>query len=112
MLSRVQLLVTPWTEAYQAPLSRDFPGKSTGVGCHCLLRWLGVASPILVVRVGWPMPAYYVSFETEDLGGHCARFSWELSPTDLPQLLHSRVMTLKSISPALLLSRCLISNKF
>ena len=29
---------TPWTAAYQAPPSMDFPGKSTGVGCHCLLR--------------------------------------------------------------------------
>ena len=37
-LSRVQLLATPWTAAYQAPLSMDFPGKSTGVGCHRLLR--------------------------------------------------------------------------
>ena len=35
--SRVWLLVIPWTAAYQAPLSMDFPGKSTGVGCHCLL---------------------------------------------------------------------------
>ena len=30
--------VTPWTAAHQAPPSIDFPGKSTGVGCHCLLR--------------------------------------------------------------------------
>ena len=37
-LSRVRLLETPWTAAYQAPPSMDFPGKSTGVGCHCLLR--------------------------------------------------------------------------
>ena len=37
-LSHVRLLATPWTAAYQAPLSMDFPGKSTGVGCHCLLR--------------------------------------------------------------------------
>ena len=37
-LSRVRLLVTPWTAAYQAPPSMDFPGKSTGVGYHCLLR--------------------------------------------------------------------------
>ena len=36
-LSRSQLLATPWTAAYQAPLSMDFPGKSTGVGCHCLV---------------------------------------------------------------------------
>ena len=37
-LSHVRLLATPWTAAYQAPLSMDFPGKSTGMGCHCLLR--------------------------------------------------------------------------
>ena len=36
-LSRVWLLATPWTAAYQALPSWDFPGKSTGVGCHCLL---------------------------------------------------------------------------
>ena len=36
-LNRSRLLATPWTAAYQAPLSMDFPGKSTGVGCHCLL---------------------------------------------------------------------------
>ena len=29
--------MTPWTAAYQAPLPWDLPGKSTGVGCHCLL---------------------------------------------------------------------------
>ena len=31
-------IITPWTAAYQAPLSMDFPGKSTEVGCHCLLQ--------------------------------------------------------------------------
>ena len=36
-LSCVQLLATSWTAAYQAPPSMDFPGKSTGVGCHRLL---------------------------------------------------------------------------
>ena len=29
-LSRLWLLATPWTAAYQAPLSMDFAGKSTG----------------------------------------------------------------------------------
>ena len=38
LLSRALLLATPWTAASQAPLSTDFPGKNTGVGCHCLLR--------------------------------------------------------------------------
>ena len=37
-LSHVQLFVTPWTVAYQAPLSWDFPDKNTGVGCHFLLQ--------------------------------------------------------------------------
>ena len=39
-LSRVWLLVTPWTIAYQAPPFMGFSSKSTGVGCHCLLRVL------------------------------------------------------------------------
>ena len=29
---------TPWTVAYQAPLSMGFSSKSTGVGCHFLLQ--------------------------------------------------------------------------
>ena len=36
-LSHVWLLATPWTAAHQAVHPWDFPGKSTGVGCHCLL---------------------------------------------------------------------------
>jgi len=36
-LSRVRPSATPWTAAYQAPPSMGFSGKSTGVGCHCLL---------------------------------------------------------------------------
>ena len=30
--------LTPWTVAYQAPLSMGFPSKITGVGCHFLLQ--------------------------------------------------------------------------
>ena len=37
LLSHVWLLATPWTAAYQLLHPWDFPGKSTGVGCHCLL---------------------------------------------------------------------------
>ena len=37
-LSRVRLLATPRTEDPRLPHPWDFPGKSTGVGCHCLLR--------------------------------------------------------------------------
>ena len=37
-LSSVWLLATPWTAAHQVLCPWDFPGKSTGVGCHCFLR--------------------------------------------------------------------------
>ena len=36
--SCVQLFVTLWTTACQAPLSIDSPGKNTGVGCQVLLQ--------------------------------------------------------------------------
>ena len=35
-LSRVQFFTTPWTIAFFRPW--DFPGKSTGVGCHFFLH--------------------------------------------------------------------------
>ena len=37
-VSRVQLFATPWTVARQLHCEWDSPGKSTGVGCHFLLR--------------------------------------------------------------------------
>ena len=39
LLSRVRLLATSWTAAHQLLRPWDFPGKSTGVGCHCLLLY-------------------------------------------------------------------------
>ena len=53
-LSRVWLLATPWTAAHQAPQPMDFPGKGTGVGCHCLLHWGILATGILVAVWGPP----------------------------------------------------------
>ena len=44
-LSHIQLCATPWTAAYQGPLPMDFPGKSTGVGRHCLLQGDGKGTP-------------------------------------------------------------------
>ena len=37
LLSRVRLLATQWTAATRLLCPWGFPGKSTGVGCHCLL---------------------------------------------------------------------------
>ena len=33
-LSRVRLFATVWAVAHQAPLSMNFLGKNTGVGCY------------------------------------------------------------------------------
>ena len=42
-LSRVRLLVTPWTAASRLLCPWDFLGKSTGVECHCfLLKMCGI----------------------------------------------------------------------
>ena len=38
VFSHVWLFMTPWTVACQAPLSMNFPGRNTGVGCHLLLQ--------------------------------------------------------------------------
>ena len=38
LLSHVRLLATSWTAAHQALHPWDFPGRSTGVGLHCLLQ--------------------------------------------------------------------------
>ena len=47
LLSCVQLLATPWTEPTRLLHPWDFPGKSTGVGCHCLLQCSLVISNFL-----------------------------------------------------------------
>ena len=54
-LSCVRLLAIPWIAAYQAPLSMDFPGKSTGVGCHCLLRVSLLDTLILLILLCWSL---------------------------------------------------------
>ena len=37
-LSCVRLFATPWTQSTRLLRPWDFPGKGTGVGCHCLLQ--------------------------------------------------------------------------
>ena len=48
-LSHVRLFATPWTVAYQAPLSMGFPSKNTGVDFHSLLQeifWTQGLNPV------------------------------------------------------------------
>ena len=58
-LSQVRLLATPWTAAHQAPLSMDFPGKSTGVGRHWTVwRFLKKLEIELPYDLAIPLLAY------------------------------------------------------
>ena len=58
-LSSVQLLATPWTADYQAPHPWDFPGKSTGVGCH----HLRLLTPKMPVHISEPRLYWKSSLE-------------------------------------------------
>ena len=51
--SCVRLFVTPRTVAYQAPLSMDSPGKSTGVGAMAFSA-VYVMDHILLLPMGLP----------------------------------------------------------
>ena len=69
MLSHVQLLVTPWTVALEAPLSTGFPGKNTGVVAISSSR--GSSWPRDRTRV--PMsPAWAGEFFGHHLGRPCS----------------------------------------
>ena len=53
--SCLQLFVTLWTVAHQAPLW-DSPGKNTGVGCHALLQGIFLtqeSNPCLLHLLCW-----------------------------------------------------------
>ena len=75
-LSHIRLLATPRTATYQAPPSMGFPGKSTGVGCHCLLQ----SSPLETTN-----PVEHCKFSSIILGDcpdpkiRCKLSSWGLS---------------------------------
>ena len=53
--SHVWLLATSWTAATRFLHPWDFPGKSTGVGCHCLLHLTGLFSHLCT----WFVPSHY-----------------------------------------------------
>ena len=57
-LSRVQLLPTPWTAAYQAPPSMGFSRQEYWSGCHCLLH------------LGWPKITLYSRLVLSQSHGH------------------------------------------
>ena len=64
-LSRVQLLATPWTAAYQAPLSMGFSRQE---------YWSGVPLPSLY----FPSRGHLTMSKTLAVPHHCGRCFWDL----------------------------------
>ena len=60
LLSRVQLVATPWTAAYQAPLSMGFSRLEYWSGVHCLLQFK-CRSCINADWKEWPQSSHTVS---------------------------------------------------
>ena len=114
--SCVQLFATPWTVAPQAPLSMDFQGKNTGVGCHsflqgifltqgpnpnflCLLHWQ--MGPLPLVHLGSPYWFYFLGIS------HTGSFSPSLvlasllaqTVKHLPAIWETRVWSLGQEDP-------------
>ena len=75
-LSRVRLLATQGLQPTRLLCPWDFPGKSTGVGCHCLLRmtWLSKHG---ISLCGIPEGLVQISFYCK-----CSCFPIVLSPVN------------------------------
>ena len=58
-LSRVRLLATPWTAVYRLLYAWDFPGKSNGVGCHCLFPRVCYQLPSLMFFLCYDLNGLY-----------------------------------------------------
>ena len=53
LLSSDRPFGTPWTVAYQAPLSMVFSGKNTGVGCHFLPQGIFLTQELNLGLLHW-----------------------------------------------------------
>ena len=111
---------TAWTVAYQAPLSWDFPGKNTRVGCHAFFQRIFLTqglnrvsmSPALVagfftINVTWEAPCTYPlhllypyicqwTFRLLPCLGYCAAMNTEVHVQFLIRVL-SRYMSRNGI---------------
>ena len=48
----------PWTVAWQASLSMNFPDKNTGVGCHCLLQGIFLSQGLNPQLLHWQVGGF------------------------------------------------------
>ena len=58
LLSCIRLLATPWLQPTRLLCPWDFPGKTTEVGCHCLLPGLPVHHHIVLYLLLYTVYSY------------------------------------------------------
>ena len=94
--------VIPWTIACQAPLSLDFPGKNTGVGCHSLLQGIfptqGLNSGLLHCR----QILYHLSHQGSPLGYESLldiKSTWNKREKNKLDFIKIKTFILQKISP-------------
>ena len=91
---------TPWTVARQAPLTMDFPGKITGVGCHFLLQGIFLTQGLNLCLLHWHVNSLLLSHQAISSVAHLCLTLFD--PTDcsipafpvhhqLPELTHIHV---------------------
>ena len=74
--SHVRLFATPWTVAYQAPLSMEFSGKNIRAGCHFFLQGI---FPTQGLNLGLP---------------HCRQMLYQLSHQGSPDMSLSKCISI------------------
>ena len=86
VLSHVQLFMTPWTVAHQAPCPWDSPGKNPGVGCHASSS-----------RSSWPWDWTHVSC-VSCIGRWSLYHGCHLGNTHIPFILPPKSLYLKDLA--------------
>ena len=103
LLSRVRLLATPWLQPTRLLPPWEFPGKSTGVGCHCLLRQYtekGTTSVLFLLKIHYLnliMRKHYTNPNSDSLHNNWSAFFKGVKGQDWQKLrrLHTEPWQLK-----------------
>ena len=75
-LSHIQLYVTPWTVAHQAPLSMGFPRQEYWRGCHFLLQGIFMTQGLNLHLQPWLMDSLPLSPLGSPISLNTCLYSW------------------------------------
>ena len=90
LLSHVQVFLTPWMVASQAPPSIESPDKNTGVGCHSLLQGIFLTQGLNPGLLHCRRIFYHLSHQGS-LGGIGTRFNFPPDATKKADKIYETV---------------------